>query len=120
MKRFILLITLVSAIASCAPTSLSTRIDDYVSEVEGNYQKWTEKDWELSQQEYEQLLLEYEANYNSLSQEEKDKINRAIGRYNGLLLKEGIKEAESAIKEFGNQLPSLIEGFMSAFEGENE
>lgn len=119
MKRLIIL-TLFFAFASCAPASLSSRIDDYVSSVEGNFQQWTEKDWELSQQEYEQLLTEYEAKYSSLSQEEKDKINRAIGRYNGLLLKEGIKQVESSLKEFGEQLPSLIDGFLSAFEADVE
>lgn len=104
---------------SCS-SPLSSRMNEYVTEVEATCQNWTEEDWELSQEEYAKLLEEYELNYNSYSQEEKDAINKAIGRYNGLLIKQGIEEAGSVLKEFGERLPSLIEGFMSAFEEKTE
>ena len=100
---------------SCS-SPLSSRMNEYVTEVEATCQNWTEEDWELSQEEYAKLLEEYELNYNSYTQEEKDAINKAIGRYNGLLIKQGIDEAGNILKEFGERLPSLIEGFMSAFE----
>ena len=35
-------------------------------------------------------------------------------------IKQGIEEAGSVLKEFGERLPSLIEGFMSAFEDKAE
>lgn len=95
-------------------------MNEYVSEVEASCQNWTDEDWELSQEEYAKLLEEYELNYDSYTQEEKDAINKAIGRYNGLLIKQGIDEAGNIIKEFGERLPSLIEGFMSAFEDKTE
>lgn len=104
---------------SCS-SPLSSRMNEYVTEVEATCQNWTEEDWELSQEEYEKLLEEYELNYDSYTQEEKDAINKAIGRYNGLLIKQGIEEAGSVLKEFGERLPSLIEGFMSAFEDKTE
>lgn len=104
---------------SCS-SPLSSRMNEYVTEVEATCQNWTEEDWELSQEEYAKLLEEYELNYNSYTQEEKDAINKAIGRYNGLLIKQGIEEAGSVLKEFGERLPSLIEGFMSAFEEKTE
>jgi hypothetical protein len=95
-------------------------MNKYVSDVEAKCQYWTEEDWELSQEEYAKLLEEYELNYDSYTQEEKDAINKAIGRYNGLLIKQVIEEAGSVLKEFGERLPSLIEGFMSAFEEKTE
>lgn len=104
---------------ACSP-SLSTRLNDYINDVESNCQNWTEEDWELSQEEYAKLLEEYELNYDSYTQEEKDAINRAIGRYNGLLIKQGIEEAGSVLQELGERLPSLIEGFMSAFETDTD
>ena len=104
---------------SCS-SPLSSRMNEYVTEVETTCQNWTEEDWELSQEEYAKLLEDYELNYNSYTQEEKDAINKAIGRYNGLLIKQGIEEAGSVLKEFGERLPSLIEGFMSAFEEKTE
>lgn len=110
---------IIALITSCA-SPLSSRLNDYVNEVESSYQNWTEEDWELSQEEYAKLLEEYELNYDSYTQEEKDAINKAIGRYNGLLIKQGIDEAGNILMEFGERLPSLIEGFMSAFEDKTE
>ena len=66
------------------------------------------------------ILEEYDLNYDSYTQEEKDAINKAIGRYNGLLIKQGIDDAGNILKDFGERLPSLIEGFMSAFEDKAE
>ena len=120
MKTKTLIIGLVIALITSCASPLSIRLNDYVNEVESSCLNWTEEDWELSQEEYAKLLEEYELNYNSYTQEEKDAINKAIGRYNGLLIKQGIEEAGSVLKEFGERLPSLIEGFMSAFEEKTE
>lgn len=106
-------------LSSCT-APLSNRMNDYVTEVETNCQNWTEADWELSQEQYAKLLEEYEQNYDSYTQEEREAINKAIGRYNGLLLKQGIENAGNAIKEFGERIPSLIEGFVSAFDDKTE
>lgn len=120
-KHFLAIIAISSFMLLCSCSSpLSSRMNEYISEVEAKCQNWTAEDWELSQEEYALLLEEYEQNYNSYTQEEKDAINKAIGRYNGLLIRQGIEEAGSMLKEFGERLPSLIEGFMSAFEDKTE
>ena len=54
------------------------------------------------------------------TQEERDEVNKAIGRYNGILMKKGIKKVDESINDFIDRLPSLFEGFMSAFEEEIE
>ena len=120
MKQLLLFSIALAALLSSCVSPLSSRLNDYVNEVESSCQNWTEEDWELSQEEYAKLLEEYELNYDSDTQEEKDAINKAIGRYNGLLIKQGIDEAGNMLKEFGERLPSLIEGFMSAFEDKTE
>lgn len=118
-KRVLFTLFLTLFIVSCS-TPLSTRFDEYVTHVESDCKNWTEVDWELSHEEYNLLLQEYKNNYSTLTQEEKDAINRAIGRYNGLLIKQGIETATGTIQELGERIPSLIEGFMSAFENEDE
>lgn len=120
MKQLLLFSIALAALLSSCVSPLSSRLNDYVNEVESSCQNWTEEDWELSQEEYAKLLEEYELNYDSYTQEEKDAINKAIGRFNGLLIKQGIDEAGNMLKEFGERLPSLIEGFMSAFEDKTE
>jgi hypothetical protein len=116
MKTKTLFIGLLIVLLASCTSPLSNRMNDYVDKVEDDCQSWTEQDWELSQAEYAKLLEEYEQNYESYSPEERDAINKAIGRYNGLLIRHGIEEAGSVLKEIGERLPSLIEGFMSAFE----
>ena len=118
--RAIIICILILIAFTCCSSTLSSRMNEYVSEVEASCQNWTEEGWELSQADYAKLLEEYELNYDSYTQEEKDAINKAIGRYNGLLIKQGIDEAGNILKEFGERLPSLIEGFMSAFEDKTE
>lgn len=120
MKTKVIIIGFIIALITSCASPLSGRLNDYVNEVESSCQNWTEEDWELSQEEYAKLLEEYELNYDSYTQEEKDAINKAIGRYNGLLIKQGMDEAGNILKEFGERLPSLIEGFMSAFEEKTE
>lgn len=122
MKNYrAVIISILSFIAfTCCSSPLSSRMSDYVSEVEANCKNWTAEDWELSQEEYAILLEEYQLNYDLYTQEEKDAINKAMGRYNGLLIRQGIEEAGRMLNEFGERLPSLIEGFMSAFEDKTE
>ena len=120
MKRIlsILVLGIVITLTSCA-APLSTRMNDYVNEVESNCSQWTEEQWELSQQEYEKLLEEYKINKDTYTQEEKDAINKAIGRYNGLLIKHGIEQVGDVLKDITERIPSILEGFMSAFEKED-
>ena len=111
----IFMLTTVIEISSWA-APLSTRMDDYVTAAEKECSNWTEQDWELSKQEYRKLLDEYKLNKDTYTQAEKDAINKAIGRYNGLLVKHGIEDLTQYLKSLGERIPSFIEGFMSAFE----
>lgn len=115
----IMAIGLALTLSSCA-ASLSTRMDEYIAECERDCKNWTASDWELSKQEYRKLLDEYRLNQDKYSQEEKDDVNKAIGRYNGLLVKHGIEDLSQHLKKIGERIPSLIEGFMSAFEQESD
>lgn len=117
MTRILSILLLMMAIATSACAApLSTRMNRYVTAAESKCSNWTDKDWELSKQEYKALLEEYRINKESYSQEEKDAINMAIGRYNGLLVKHGIEGLGDYLKSIGERIPSFIEGFMSAFE----
>ncbi len=117
MKKLNLIITLlvILFLTSCeVPTSV--KFDNYVDNVEESCDDWTDTEWDISKEKYRQLLNEYEANYENLTPEEKEAINKAIGRYNGILMKKGIENIDQSIKKFVDRLPSMFEGFVSAFE----
>ena len=99
-----------------ATVTLSTRMTRFVERVEKNSAEWTYKEWDDSRVQYRKLLNEYKENYDSYTPAERDAINRAIGRYNGLYIKFTIGEAGEKIHKVGERIPSLVEGFMSAFE----
>ena len=100
------------------PTSV--KFDNYVDRVEENCENWTEEEWQISREKYYELLEEYEANYENMTQEERDVINKAIGRYNGILVRKGLEKVDESINGFIEKLPSLFEGFMSAWDEEME
>lgn len=112
---FAITVMIAMALSSCA-APLSTRMNDYVTAAEKECSNWSEQDWELSKQEYRKLLDEYNLNKDTYTQAEKDAINKAIGRYNGLLVKHGIEDLTQYLKSLGERIPSFIEGFISAFE----
>ena len=119
MKKlnFIMILFVMLFLTSCEiPTSL--KFDYHLKKVENHSDDWTEEEWDMSKEQYRNLLKEYEENYDNMTQEERDKINKAIGRYNGILMKKGIEKVDESINSFIDRLPSLFEGFMSAFEEE--
>ena len=121
MKKlnFIMILFVMLFLTSCEiPTSM--KFDNYVDRVEESCDDWTEEEWEMSKEKYRQLLKEYEENYDKMTQEERDAINKTIGRYNGILMKKGFEKVDESIKGFIDKLPSLFEGFMSAFEEETD
>lgn len=118
IKAFIIAVGIILATSCASP--LSTRMNDYIEEVESTCEDWTSADWELSRAQYELLIEEYKLNYETYTPEEREAINKAIGRYNGLLIRHGIEEVGGILKEFGERLPSLLEGFMSAFDSKDK
>lgn len=119
ITKFIIAIAAITMLVSWKDP-LSTRITEYVDQVEQNCSDWTKDDWNKSEEKYIELLEEYKQNYDSYSEEDRSIINKAIGKYNGIVVKKGIKGAGQKIKNFGKRLPSLMEGFVSAFDQNKE
>ena len=116
MKKLLILIACAVLAVSCGQgNSLPSKMDKFVDETEQNSSKLTESDWNDLQLEYEEFIKEYEENIDSYTDEEKDEINKAIGRYHGLLLKAGLDELASEVEQYTKHLGSFLEGFLGAF-----
>ena len=121
MKKLnVVIVLLVMFLMTSCEIPTSTKFEKYVDNVEESCDDWTDAEWEMSKEKYRQLLKEYEANYDEMTQEERECVNKAIGRYNGILMKKGIENLDYSIKKFVDRLPSMFEGFMSAWEEEME
>ena len=117
MKKFIVTIIIgFIGINTYAGPFLASRMERFVTNVEKNYNSWTEEERSKASIRYSEYMQEYKACYDSLSGEDKQKVNRAIGRYNGVLVRNGLETAEKSLKDLADRLPSLLEGFLSVFE----
>ena len=121
MKKLnVVIVLLVMLFLTSCEVPTSTKFEKYVDNVEESCDDWTDAEWEMSKEKYRQLLKEYEANYDEMTQEERECVNKAIGRYNGILFKKGIEKVDESVKGFIEKLPALFEGFKSAWEEDME
>ena len=112
------LVMLVRGIALLASWSrpLADRMDKFVAKTEAGYEKYSDQDWAKSQEQFNALVQEYKDNFDSFSKEEKDRINKAMGKYTGILLKKGISAAGNVLKDAVDGASEFIKGVMGSSE----
>lgn len=96
--------------------SLPRRLESFVKKVEDNCKDWTKEDWQTAKSEYRGLMTECREAYDSMSESEQKRVNAAIGKYRGILVKMGMEDVEEVLKDYGKRIPEQIKGFISAFE----
>ena len=96
--------------------SLPRRLESFVKKVEDNCRDWTKEDWQRAKSEYQGLMTECRESYDSMSESEQQRVNAAIGKYRGILVKMGMEDVEEVLKDYGKRIPEQIKGFISAFE----
>ena len=77
----------------------------------------TAEDWELSSAQYEAMLEEFVENYDLYTPEERQEVYEAVGRYNGLLVKQGLTELQIQTSEFMKNLNKALEELPNALNG---
>lgn len=102
-------IAALAIFVGCASTkSLPERFDSFVEKTENEFKDYTEADWEKSRKEYEGFVQEIKDNYDSYSTSEKVKMAEAIGRYNSILIQNGVGSATESIGDLIDQIPDVI------------
>ena len=112
IKIYIFTILINTLVISCGiQGSNIDKLESLIQNAEDNIELFDEE----QNQEIDNLLSEInqeiqtdKSNYTS---EEMTKYNKLIGRYNAILFKNGIKDINESIKQFGNQLDGFIDGF---------
>lgn len=94
--------------------SLPEKFEEFVSEVEMNYEAYSDVDWMVMDQKCAEFKQQFIGKYDSLSQFEKEYMNKAFGRYDAVVVKAKAKGAASSVKRFfegaGDYIQGLIEG----------
>ena len=121
MKRIALIVAtaLVAAFVWGCSAPLDNRIESFVEKTEAKCESYSQEDWDKSLKQYEALVNEYQTNIDSYTQEQKEKINKAIGRYSGILVKQGVNAAGKAVKDAIDGASSFINGVKESLGTEN-
>lgn len=106
----------ISSLCGCKEKNSATALSKHVDKIEKEYSEYDSDDWEKADIEFQELLSYCEENYGSLSEEDKEVMLNAIGRYYGLAAKQGIKDFSKEINDALKSLPSLLKGFSDAFK----
>lgn len=114
----LIMIALGLLLLTACSRPLEDRVESFVSKTEARYEKYTEEDWQKSMQEYQALAQEYKDNYQSYSKEERDRINKAFGKYTGILLKQGLSTAGNALQQAIDGASSFMKGVFDSMESE--
>lgn len=116
-RLLITTILVLSCVACVDPVQRNVeKMDEYVARVESESAEYDESDWEQANLEFEAMQEQVYADYDSMTEEQQDAAMRAIGRYYGLLAKQGIETFTKEAKRTLEAVPSIIEGFTDAFK----
>lgn len=96
--------------------SLPSRFESFVEKVEDNCRRWNKKEWAVAKDEYRRLMAECRESYDHMSEYDQKRINAAIGKYRGIVVKMGVEDAGEAVKKYSGKIPDQLKGFFSAFE----
>ena len=113
-KTLAIITMLFAMICSSSARSFEKRLEKFVRTTEQKYEKYSKEDWEQSMKEYQAFLDEYKQNYDSFSKEEKDKINQQLGKYSGILLKQGLSKAGVTLQEVIESTSSFMKGLLDS------
>ena len=120
MKKLVLIYfpLLLVFFTSCNSSQSAIRdLESLLTEIEENYQSYTEEDWEKISLSY--ATIEEELAKHEYTDEELKEIGRLKGRCVGYLAKQSIKDIEKQIDDLAKEIEGGIEGFMEIFSTDN-
>lgn len=114
--KFLVLFMIVLMSCSSATQRSVDKLTSYVEKIELESPKYSLEDWKTTQLEFERLVDNIEANYENMTPEEREAALKAIGRYYGLVAKQGLETAAQETQKLLDAIPAFIEGFTDVFE----
>ena len=109
MRKYILILLVALAAASCATLRAPAKLERLVNRVERHADHYRPYQWDRVNRQYEALLREYVDNYRSYTIAEKQQAMSAIGRYHGILVDHGIKQGIGFLGSLGAYAGGLLD-----------
>lgn len=111
MKKYSLLMAVIAlalVAVSCTPM-LPARFERFVNKVEKNASSYTKEDWNSVTDQFADLVEEYQKSYDKLSKEDRQRIDKAIGRFGAIAIKSGMSSAVQTVNEAVSGLSSTLQ-----------
>lgn len=112
------IVVLLFSVSCSFVAPLPQRLSDVVEYAENN-QAISDEEWEYVKEDYYLLTDEFRANLSTFTDEEKQDVYELMGKMNGIIAKREANKIMNGLNELSNSLPSIIEGFVQGFTGEN-
>ena len=113
---FTVLFSLVLISCSFDNKNSIDKLYSHVAKIEKEHTNYNQKEWDTANTEFDEIVANIEANYETMTQEERDAAVKAIGKYYGLVAKKELQNAAEETQKIFNALPSFIEGLRDAFK----
>ena len=117
MKKIILslVITLLFGLTSCnSNSSAFNEMRNICEDIEKNFDKYTEKDFEKITVRFSEIEKEMEK--RELTDNEEKELAKLKGRYYGAFTKGAIKSTKEEIKKISEEINSTVEGFIEGIK----
>lgn len=105
---------LMLAAVSCGASSVADRAERFVEKFEKECSGYSEDKLQQAAESFEKLVEEYEEKYDRLSDEDRARFMKAVGKYHGASVKAAVKKAGDVIDEASD----AFEGFMESLTEE--
>ena len=109
MRKYLLILLVALAAASCATLRAPAKLERFVNRVERNADRYRPYQWDRANREYEALIREYIDNYRMYTIAEKQQAMAAIGRYHALLVDHGVKQGIGFLGSLGSYAGGLLD-----------
>ena len=107
--RFLYIIYILLIFSSCSGNKLKNQsdIESVLKKSLNTKTEITQNDWEKSDLKFEAFKADFELKKDNLTQEERDKANELIGRYQGLRIKQWANDLKQEMSDYTKQLEGV-------------
>lgn len=102
-------------LAGCATTA--DKINDLVDDTIKNSKELTQEEWAARDKKLQEYLKEFQENRDAYTEEERESVDYALGKYYGEQIKLGIRQAKEGLEDFMERIPGFIDGFVEGLGG---
>ena len=127
MKRIIFIAATAAAISlatltlsGCSESQaerLSGRIENLIDRAEQNLDSLTDEQWAETEKKFEEFMRQYEKDAKKFTEEQRRRIDKAIGEFEGLQMRRSLKDLSDRAGEAIKSAPDRIEGFINGLIG---